>query len=188
MRRTWMKFSLVTAALVTATLAGCEMNRDSSDLVTNPQFEMAGSSRGVERVRGSVPAHVRAVTVASRIGPEGGILEHAGHRLVVPAGAVGEPALFRLSLTASGYVEVDLTATGTGNRASVDLGHAGFAVPVVLELSYAHAEGVADPASLRVLWVKEDGTYATLTSRVDLDRRIVTARLDHFSKYALGLE
>lgn len=187
MRRNWTKLLLLAIAVVTSGLVACDMT-GSSELVTNPRFEAARANEPSRLVRGAVPEHVATLTIAKRIGPDGGTLEHAGHRLMVPAGAVAETALFKLRLTRSGYVEVDLTATGVGDRSSVNVGSKGFSQPVILQLSYAYAEIVSNPARLAVVWVREDGTIEKLASDVDIASRTVTARLNHFSKYALALE
>lgn len=182
----WLKNTTVSMLFLLLGVAGCENTQGTLEPTVQMNAASAKAATAHERVRGTVPAQVTVLTVTKRIGSEGGVLEHAGHRLTVPAGALSETALFRMRLDRSGYVQVDLTAMGTGNRQDVNLGKLGFAKPVILQLSYSYASGVTDPSRLGVVWVKSDGTTEWLPSQVDLEAGTVEAHLDHFSQYALA--
>jgi hypothetical protein len=60
----------------------------------------------------------------------------------------------------------------------------GFAIPVQLSLSYARTD-VDDPEDLVIVHILRDGTRIPLPSAVDKSRKLVTAELEHFSRYGL---
>ena len=122
------------------------------------------------------------------IGLDGGTVQLLGHQIHVPVGAVSQPTLFTIRIVTNGFVEVDLTALG-GVGGVIDVGAAGFAVPVKLTLTYARSPNVTDPTRLlilRKLGPGYQGTYEVMPSRVDTTSKTVEADLDHFSDYVMA--
>lgn len=174
-------WAVVVGAVVALAPVGCDNADLTRQLRPEPAVEAEHRAQGLQKLRSGRAAAAAAPSKATRVfGPNGGVLEHDGHRLVVPAGAVSSPTQFSLTSVTDGFVEVDLRALN-GKR---DVGEEGFAVPVVLQLSYRDAQLPADPAQIAIVWVREDGTMEPLPSRVDLAAQTVTADLDHFSRYA----
>jgi hypothetical protein len=182
-KRSWTVMALALSAVLLGTSA-CGGPGDASGLLQPTQIE--GSRASASGLRKLERAGDRARVVVERIGPEGGVIETAGHRLTVPAGAVEEPVVFRMRVV-DGAVEVDLTATGRQSKTENDVGAAGFDRPLGLELSYSEAAAVADPGQLVIVWVRDDGTLVSLPSTVDRGARTVSAKLNHFSAYALAM-
>lgn len=148
----------------------------------------SGAAATAHLVRGRAnPAH--PLLAAAVIGPEGGTLRLGSHRLVVPQRAVSAPTRFRMRRMDDGWVKVELEATSVGHGSSPnDVGRRGFAMPVVLSLSYGDAATEQDPERLLVVWVKRDGTLERMPSVADPESRYVNASLGHFSAYALATD
>lgn len=174
-------------ALFIAALAGCDA---ATDPAVQPPTEAALTLEqgGYTLVEGRLPAELESLDRSRLIGPDGGSIHLAGHAIEVPAGAVDEPTLFTMTVLANGHVEVELTAVVTDVLGeTVDVGEAGFGEKsVALTLSYASAEDVDSPDDLLILRVLDDGVVEPLDVVVDSERRTVTARLDHFSRYCLA--
>ncbi len=143
------------------------------------------SFEGITLIRQpALPGIVRELRL---IGPLGGTLSVDGHILKVPAGAVSEPAFFLIAALPSGYVEVELFAFTTAILGRItDIGSKGFLKPVELSLSYGRATNVTDPNRLFVLRVNSNGRHEPMPSQVDTVRKLVTAALDHFSRYCMA--
>lgn len=128
-------------------------------------------------------------TLALLLGSDGGVLSLLNHVLTVPAGAVGEPTLFSMTVLQDGYVEVELTATPKSLLRRLlfwrKVEEVNFRVPVELSLSYANATNVTDPSRLKIMRVNPNGRHEILPSTVDLESKTVTADLDHFSRYCM---
>jgi hypothetical protein len=111
------------------------------------------------------------------IGKEGGTLEiSGGHTLTFPAGALSAPTRIRAKVDAR-YVEVDLEPHG-------------IRFPVgrepVLKLSYAGA-GPVLTSSLTIIYLDQAGRFLeNMSGTADPNSRVVTARLPHFSRYAIA--
>ena len=86
-----------------------------------------------------------------------------------------------MELLESRYVMVDLTATVRGE----DVGEDGFEKPVTISLSYDKLY-IRDPSKLFILRYNENGQHEKLPSVVDTRKKTVSAKLDHFSKYAMA--
>jgi hypothetical protein len=128
-----------------------------------------------------------AWTASRRIGPAGGVFALGAHELVVPAGAVSGPTVFQVQVKRTGSIQVDLEATADVPGARQNgVGAAGFARPLTLRLSYRGVADSVDPATLAVVWVREDGALVPLPGTVDRRQQRVEARVDHFSGYALA--
>lgn len=185
MLRISTRLTLLPLLLAALALGGCER----SDLPGSPSVPEF-SAAGLHALR-KVPEKVSTLTAGSAsaavIGPEGGRIELGAHRLTVPPRAVSRPTRFSMRRVDNGYVEVDLRAAqASANGSEVDVGKRGFARPVVLSLSYAHAQVPEDLAGVVISWVKPDGTLQPLTSVHDARQQSITAELDHFSGYVLA--
>lgn len=122
------------------------------------------------------------LTLSTLIGPTGGKVSLLGHVLTVPKGAVTVPTIFTMLVLPTGFIEVELAALlpilGT------DVGGS-FTKPVTLKLTYKRSPDAIDPA--RLLIVRVNGTeYEPLVSTVNIDAEAVSAKLTHFSKYAMA--
>lgn len=114
------------------------------------------------------------VKVTREVGPAGGVIEFGAHRLEVPKGALDRP----VTITAEAMPEA-------GN--AVRFGPEGlrFAVRAPLRLSYANCQ----PSLLPKAIVYTDNLLRILELLQTLDDKsgkAVTARLDHFSRYAVA--
>lgn len=128
-------------------------------------------------------------TLAKLIGLDGGVLSLLGHVLAVPQGAVSEPTIFSMTVLQQGYVEVDLTATPKSLLGRLFFWRkpepVQFNVPVAISLSYARATNVTDPSRLKIMRLNPDGRHEIMPSTVNPVTKMVTAELDHFSRYCM---
>lgn len=181
----WLgRVSALTLALAIV-VGGCDRSPEATRAVTGPVFSVQ-KAHGPKKVHEAHADLRTAGAAVKRIGSEGGVLELGGHRLTVPAGAVPGPTLFKATLDRSGFIEISLQAVRSrADGSEADVGAAGFARPLVLELSYRSAAGVTDPSKLGIAWVLDDGTLVPLPSVVDTATQTVRAELQHFSRYAM---
>lgn len=117
-----------------------------------------------------------AVRVRQRVGPEGGTIDVGPHSLRIPRGALSE----RVTITA-------YAPSATVNR--VEFGPHGleFGRPAVLTMSYANCNLLGSLVPKHIAYIDEDLTILTLLETIDdFRRREVSARLDHFSEYAVA--
>jgi hypothetical protein len=121
------------------------------------------------------------------IGPEGGRLALGLDELVVPAGAVRSPTIFKMTREIGPYVLVDLNAYDRRTGAVVDT----FERPLELKLSYRFSRvSEAEMNRLVVVWLKDnrsDGELVPMPTRVIPARRQIVGTLTHFSQYAMGM-
>lgn len=109
------------------------------------------------------------------IGAAGGRLAVGRHELVVPAGALDHDVLISGALPGDGTASVEFQPEGLR-----------FKTPARLELDYGPCALVSAPK--RVVYTTDDASsiVEVLPSEDDPDDRIVTGRLDHFSRYAVA--
>ena len=186
--RQWLRSVGLGVLAVTLAFGACD-RQDGGTVrgILEPQFQANGTVQArPEKVRENSGRAHAAREAGRMIGRDGGVIEFRDHRLVVPAGAVDGPTLFRIAQVQDGVIEVELKAlqVKAGGK-QTDRGAAGFARPITLELSYSAAENVADAGKLAIGWVRDDGTIQVLPSTVDRGTRMVRAQLNHFSKYAM---
>lgn len=121
--------------------------------------------------------------VTAVIGSQGGELKLGNQSLVVPAGAVDAPTLFRMK-KGSRALSVIITAT---RETLNDVGNAGFATPLTLSFRYGNAASLpAEPSQIQIVWVRPDGTFDPQPTTVDLEARVISAEITHLSEYALA--
>ena len=142
----------------------------------------AGDYRLVE----SAPETGTILDVLKVINLTGGTLGVLSHTLTVPFGAVIVPTIFTMHVPKNGYIEVELHALVQSLLGLIDVGGKGFLKPVTLSLSYKSAINVTDPSRLRIALLNDDGTIAEiLPTTIDTKNKKVSAKLPHFSRYAM---
>ena len=164
--------------LAAALLASCDAGPTETTLspASSPLLATSGS---LQKIDGTLPQFAAEAV----IGPLGGSLGVPGYRLVVPPGAVVSSTRFTFQSLNNGYVEVRLTATSLGSSVPNDVGAAGFAVPLWLELNYGSG-GQKTWQRYVVAWARPDGVLEEVPSTVDQSRKVVVGRISHFSLYA----
>jgi len=117
-----------------------------------------------------------AVFVRQRIGPEGGTIEIGRHTLRIPAGALDQ------RVTISAYAP-----SARVNRVEFAPHGLEFARPAVLTMSYANCNTLGSLVPKRIAYIDEDLSILELLESLDnFRRREVSARLEHFSEYAVA--
>ena len=177
-QQAWAWLSLI---LSLGTVTSCS----APDAVSGPGPQAPGASQlsGGGGLRGTglaatllaCPAQPE-VRAQKNIGPGGGTIQIGPHRLVVPAGALST------TLTIQGVAPGD-------NVVSVHFEPEGlrFARPARLTLSYAHCPPMPRLLPKRIAYTTDLLEILELLGSVDdLLRKRVSARLDHFSRYAVA--
>jgi hypothetical protein len=121
------------------------------------------------------------------IGANGGQLALGLHELVVPAGAVSNPTVFRMSKKPGPNVVVDLAAQDHKTGRVINT----FAQPVELRLSYRFVPlNGRDLNRMVIFWLKdgtENGELVPVPTRIDHRNKQIVGALTHFSRYAMGM-
>lgn len=161
--------AVVTAALLLGACADGE--------VLSPSNPSLSSSTGPTLLECPVDT---STSVTATIDLLGGTLELDGHRVTIPANAVLLPTEFTLTVPASNYLKVSVTAAGEE--------HFEFLEPVSLTLSYERcSRSNIDKADLTVWYVSSsDVLLENMGGTDDKVAREVTTTTDHLSDYALG--
>jgi hypothetical protein len=193
----WSIRSLFIATILAGSLiAGCDPAGSRATPSPTEPSELLGGLLGGKKVQGYTLVKapllsLQELSISGLIGVQGGQITLLGHTLTVPAGAVGQPTLFVLTVLPTGYVEVDLEASLTSLLGGLlDIGGSGFLKPVPVTLSYAAGTNVSDPRRLTILRVNSllgYGKYEVMPSRVNLTGKTVTTELDHFSRYVIAM-
>lgn len=165
-----LRRSGLVAILLASVLSAC------ADITPPEQAALNGSSsRLVE-----CPINTTKST-SGLIGPLGGTLLLDGHAVVIPAGAVPALTEFKLTVPASRFVEVQITAKGQE--------HFVFDAPIAGVISYARCtRSDIDNVPLSV-WYIDGETKALLENMGGLDdklTRTVTFSTGHLSSYAVA--
>jgi len=121
-------------------------------------------------------APLPADSVSQEIGPLGGVLEIGSDRLSIPPGALDAP----VEITA-------IAPSDTVNRVRFEPQGLTFRAPVSLTMGYANCGALASLVPKRVAYTDGALTILELVPSIDdLLARAVTARLKHFSDYAIA--
>jgi hypothetical protein len=115
------------------------------------------------------------------IGPRGGTLRVAGHRLTIPAGVLTEETRFFMHAPAGREVKLELRA-GSGP-------HYRFSAPVIVTISYDRCTRQHRSESGMTAWhVDDTGTrlLEPMGGKDDRKRKAVTFRTTHFSTYLVA--
>jgi hypothetical protein len=123
----------------------------------------------------------RNESASAEIGALGGVLEVAGHRVVIPALAVPTPVRLTMTVPASRHLEIEVTA---GEHR-----HYTFRHPVRLSISYERCPRAdIERKHLRIFYIDSESKalLEDLGGTDDKDARRVTVSTLHFSGYAVG--
>lgn len=205
MRNKWMKFPTLAVAALSMVLWSCDNLSEPGAGVSGPNknllgVEVDGTSasattslvayRPLKGVfNGLTRSDSRVIQPTS-----GGSVGVAGNSIDVPAGAVSQPTLFKMTLApvevdGKTKLQVDLRAyqkDALGNY-TVDVGANGFLKPIRLRMSYDWAtDPIASETLLSIVWMKNDGSQQIYASTVNPNGRTVSTTLSHFSDYAVG--
>jgi hypothetical protein len=163
---------------------------DSNDTMS-PEPGIAGPSNdyvytaGPFQLIGSPTWSLVKVSRTQVIGRAGGRLVLGFDELIVPAGAVDRPTVFRMEREIGSQIVIDLDAHDRQSGNVIET----FNKPVELKLSYMFAN-VSEPERLVVLWLKDgrsDGELVPMPTTVLTKTRHIVGSLTHFSQYAMGL-
>jgi hypothetical protein len=114
-------------------------------------------------------------SVTELVGPAGGTIKVGPHSLIIPAGALSGNVAITATAPAGQYVRVDFQPQGLRFRTAA-----------TLRLSYAHCEGLP-PLLPKVAYVNDLlSILEVLPSLNDLANERVTAKVRHFSGYAIA--
>ena len=123
----------------------------------------------------------QTVSASKLITPLGGTISAGGATISIPVGAVLLPTTIQVTVPASQYMEVDITANGAS--------HFTFQTPVTVSVSYARCtRSDIDKAPLSV-WYIDSQTKALLQNMGGTDdkaARSITFVTDHLSGYAVA--
>ena len=115
-------------------------------------------------------------TASAVIGREGGTINVGPHRLTIPRNALSTPTL----ITAT-------APSGQVNRVEFQPHGLMFAKDATLSMSYANCNLVGSLAPKRIAYITDDlSVLYYLLSVDDVLNRRVSARLEHFSEYAVS--
>lgn len=197
MRRRWHMPGAYAALLAVVLAAGCDRAPDRTETPLSPETT-TGDLLGLRWLRPPEPRPASNLTFIEERQPEGptfasaligllgGTLGVTDHLINIPRGAVLQTTLFTMYAPSTRTVDVELNALGGNLLGGVLRLLTGFEKPVILELSYANATNVEDPSRLVIVRLLDNGGYEILPTEVDRQRKVVRARLDHFSKYAMA--
>jgi hypothetical protein len=108
----------------------------------------------------------------------GGLITFAGHSIKVPKYATKLDAQFSINISPNDYITVDFGPDGY------------FAQYVTVTISYKDADltGI-DPSRLTLAWYDETlGQWIDLGGVVDVGKKTVTARTNHFTQYTISMK
>jgi predicted small lipoprotein YifL len=171
------RLPLTVLLVATAALAGC----GESTPLENSAPPPAANLLGWPPASGVLGALLKcsplpSATTTETIGPEGGTLQVGPHSLTVPPGALQEP----VTITA-------IAPSDTVNTVQFQPEGLQFSRPASLTMSYANC-GLLGPGFPRRIAFTDDA-LAILYYLPSVDRflsQAVTARLGHFSHYAIA--
>jgi hypothetical protein len=115
------------------------------------------------------------------IGVLGGTVGVDGSRITLPPGAVLEPTTITVTVPASKYVEIDVSANGAE--------HFEFLVPAAVTISYARCTRSDINAKVLSAWYIDSVLKTLLQHMGGVDNKItrtVTFTTDHLSGYSIA--
>lgn len=169
-----LRTALSLLAGILITIGGCTEHPSPAGADTEQQLrqvQLSAPSGGVRANKGILDDASSKV-----IGPEGGTLNiSGGHKLEFPAGALSEPTLIT-ARAGKVFVEVEFGPHGLQFPA----GH-----EPVLTLSYKGVVNVLNEGSLTIAYMEGARISEVLAGQVDTGAKTVSAKVGHFSKYAM---
>lgn len=171
--RTWLR----SAALFAAVAATASCTDTQAGALTAPPAALAAQNTGPTLLE--CPAET-TTSASSLVGPLGGVVNVGGHQLVIPPLAVLVPTTFTVTVPASQYMRVDITA-GNGQ-------HYQFQKPVSITLSYARcSRSNIEKENLRIFYVDDANVILQdMGGTDDKPARTVSTGTDHLSGYVIG--
>ena len=187
----WRKLLLLPLVLSVALLASCGQDLTGPGTASIP--EAAPEPQLQPSLIGDIydllfgkPQPGTVLQDVETIDRRGGVLYAGGHMLVVPANAVRNPTVFRMTVKPD-IVGVKLTATSVALAAkdpgANDVGSAGFQRPVHLYLAYDRVRPDVDPKRVRVALRMPGGMVQPVPTVQWYGVAIGTIK--HFSDYIL---
>ena len=163
-----LPITIVAAALI---VGSCDPTAPSAVApVTAPPVEL------LDDVRLLSCSPLPADSVTQVIGPAGGVLVVGPHRFIVPEGALDSAVAITATITPEAVDRVHFAPEGLQ-----------FARPARLRMSYAHCGPVSWLVPRFIVHVDEDlSILDVLPSLNDVLRQRVSARIEHFSDYAVA--
>ena len=154
-------------------LSGC-----TEQAPTEPQALLLGSQNEPSLLECPTNQTQSATAV---IGVLGGTVSVAGSRIILPPGAVLEPTTITLTVPASTYMEIDITA----NNAE----HFDFLVPATVTISYARCNRSNINLTPLSAWYIDSVLKTLLQNMLGFDNKLlrtVTFTTDHLSGYSIA--
>lgn len=121
------------------------------------------------------------VSTTGLVGPLGGVLALGTNAVRFPSGAVPAPTLFALTVPASRFMKVDVTAVG--------LEHFLFDAPVTVTIDYSRCAEARTAGRRLSVWHVTPLTHQPLENMGGVDdpaARTITFTTDHFSSYVIA--
>lgn len=178
---------LVPAFLASALLAvtACADAPTSAPALASPTAAAAPLRAVVASAPGSALLECAPATASSAtklVTPAGGMIASGGHAIAIPPRAVARPTRITMTVPASRFIEVDISAEGHA--------HYQFARPVVVTLDYSRCGASADAiASSFTAWYIDESTRTFLADMGGVDDRLfrrIFFTTDHLSGYAVA--
>ena len=163
------------AVLILSALAGAGCTERTA---TEPELAAQFSSTGATLIE--CPSNTTK-SVQGELGPLGGTLSLDGSSITLPAGAVLVPTTLTLTLPASNYMELHITANGGQ--------HFQFEAPVTIAINYSRCTRSNINKNKLSAWYIDATTKALLQYMGGDDSkstRTVTFGTDHLSAYSIA--
>jgi hypothetical protein len=162
---------------LTLSLADC-----SGDLATSPTVPVASARRVHDGEPHSLLAcpSSRTMEASATIGHAGGIVAVGGFSMRVPGGVVSQPTTFTLTVPASQYLEVEISAAGEK--------HYQFERAATVTLDYSRCSLDVRTADFSAWYIDSDTKepLANMGGHHDRGRHLITFFTDHLSGYAIA--
>ena len=168
---------LLTFALLV--LGGCTSDSPSAPELTPTLSRRSEADEGPARV--VMCPTTQSYRTSGMLGPEGGTLQVAGHRLTIPAGVLTERTRFTLRAPAGPEVKLELSAGGAS--------HYQFSARVGVTISYDRCTRQHQPRDPVSVWYVDDSGQEFLermSGRDDRNRMEITFQTSHFSTYLVA--
>lgn len=116
-------------------------------------------------------------TSTAVIGPQGGVLIHAAHRIEVPAGALSEPVELTFSMPVSDTLMFDLGPDGIKFNAPVN---------IVFNWDHTYKKGLDQHNFTIAVFNPVTQVWDKITTTADTELNEARGNTDHFSRYAIS--
>ena len=161
------------AVLAFALLAGC-----TEQAPTEPETALVSAQSEPSLLECPTNQTKSATAV---VGALGGTVSVDGSRITLPPGAVLEPTTITLTVPASKYMEVDITAN--------DAEHFDFVLPATVTISYARCNRSNINQAPLTVWYIDSVLKTLLQNMGGFDNKLlrtVTFTTDHLSGYSIA--